>query len=587
MERDGSIFDLVDKNGITASSSVSIWNGNGPDLTLDDNEDTLFHSNQYSNGGYGDVYFKFEESKVINKIEFLTRHPSANNGRIDQYEILYKNSNFDADWISIYQSEITEEKGWKNASFQDVLVSEVCIRVHRSYGNWIVMNDIKFYSNAVVEDDLKTIFESLDCQAVKSQVRLKNITELKNRYQDNLEMVNLLEVGKYLWLNNNQVTRKKVKLLASNQNREEYFNTLKIKSSLPIKTAEIAFKSKKEYLIISNENINLYIVESFEKLRDKKIEIKKGLNSIYLKEDTTEVFLVDDITKNIEMTIFNADEIKNYSIGKVNYKEFIKENTNILGLVEGKNFICQLNREEIKDSYNEFDFLQGVENLDAILNYIYFLLNRNEYYHVSPFKRVLIQGINNNLVEQKSTQDGSYTTFGGMSRLMFNKSIEELANPNFCRVIAKDFIGEVDTNIELQELLTFLLTKELEFRYSRVMIIPEDIQKALWIKLRLFFNSDRFLPNIYKKIQETDLSGIQNQLEKVILWVVEILQRDVSKYFVENGYEISSEILSKCNEYPELAIDLNEVNFSNYKELIEEEISIINENYKRSIEGNI
>ena len=123
MERDGSIFNLVDKNSIAASSSVSIWNGSGPDLILDDSEDTLFHSNQYSNGGYGDVYFKFEESKVINKIEFLTRHPSANNGRIDQYEILYKISNFNADWISIYQSEIKDEKGWKIADLQDVLVS--------------------------------------------------------------------------------------------------------------------------------------------------------------------------------------------------------------------------------------------------------------------------------------------------------------------------------------------------------------------------------------------------------------------------------------------------------------------------------
>ena len=587
MERDGSIFDLVDKNGITASSSVSIWNGNGPDLTLDDNEDTLFHSNQYSNGGYGDVYFKFEESKVINKIEFLTRHPSSNNGRVEQYEILYKNSNFNADWISIYQSEVTEEKGWKIAEFQDVLVSEICIRVHRSYGNWIVINDIKFYSNIAVENELKTIFESLDCMVVKSQARLKNITELKNKYQSNLEMINLLEIGKYLWLNNNQVTRKKIKVVASNQSRDEYFNTLKIKKSLPIRTAEIAFKSKKEYLILSNKDIDLYIVKSFENLKDKKIEIKKGLNSIYLKENAAEVFLVDDIVKNIEMIVFNADEIKNYSIGKSNYKEFIKESENILGLVEGKNFICQLNREEIKNSYNEFDFLQGIENLDTILNYIYFLLNRNEYYHISPFKRVLTQGINNNMVEQKTTQDGSYTTFGGISRLMFNKSIEELANPNFCRVIAKDFIGGIDANTELQELLIFLLTKELEFRYSRVMIIPQDVQKSLWIKLRLFFNSDRFLPNIYKKFQANDLNGVQNQLEKVILWVVEILQRDISKYFIENGYEISNEILSKCNEYPELAIDLNRVDFSNYKELIEEEISIINENYKRNVERNI
>ncbi|WP_418966222.1 hypothetical protein, partial [Cetobacterium sp.] len=396
-----------------------------------------------------------------------------------------------------------------------------------------------------------------------------------------------LNIGRYLWINNNEVIRKKLKFRASNENREEYFSTLKIKKSLSIVPMGMTFKAKKEYLIISNEDINLYVVKSFESLRDNKIEIKKGLNSIYLKEDMAEMFLVDNIDKNIEMVVFNMDEIKNYSIGKVNYKDFLTENTKELGMVQGKNFICQLNKKEIANTYNEFEFLQSVENLDTVLNYVYFLLNRNEYYHISPFKRVLIQGINNSIVEQKNTQDGSYTVFGGMSRLMFNRTIEELANPNFCRVIAKDFIGEHEGNIEIQELLSFLLTKELEFRYSRVMIIPEDSQKALWIKLRLFFNSDRFLPNLYKRFQAHDFEGATNHLEKVILWTVEILQRDVSKYFIENGYELSREILSKCNEYPELAIDLIRVTFSNYKELIEEEIAIINENYKRNLEGNI
>ena len=260
MKRDESTYNLMDKEGITASSNVSTWGGNGPELILDNSEETLFHSNQFSNGGCGDVYFKFEESRVINKIEFLTRHPSANNGRVDQYEILYKNSNLDADWISIYQSQTTAEKGWKIAEFQGVLASDICIRVHISYGNWIVMNDIKFYLNIDIENDLKTIFESLECITVKSQIRLKDITELKNRYQENIEILNLLDIGKYIWLHNNKITRKKVKILASNKSRDEYFNTLKIKYNLPVKSVGITFKSKKEYLIISSEDVYLYYI---------------------------------------------------------------------------------------------------------------------------------------------------------------------------------------------------------------------------------------------------------------------------------------------------------------------------------------
>ena len=43
MKIDRNTFEFVDKNCITASSNISVWNGNGPDLILDDSEDTLFH----------------------------------------------------------------------------------------------------------------------------------------------------------------------------------------------------------------------------------------------------------------------------------------------------------------------------------------------------------------------------------------------------------------------------------------------------------------------------------------------------------------------------------------------------------------
>ncbi|WP_407537771.1 hypothetical protein [Cetobacterium somerae] len=78
----------VDKNNLLTSSGCGVYGGLEADRAIDGNEATNFHSNAYTDIGYGDFYLKNSSPKVIDRINILTRPNSL--GRIDNYKILYK-----------------------------------------------------------------------------------------------------------------------------------------------------------------------------------------------------------------------------------------------------------------------------------------------------------------------------------------------------------------------------------------------------------------------------------------------------------------------------------------------------------------
>ncbi|MGL5050314.1 MAG: hypothetical protein ACRC6E_06710, partial [Fusobacteriaceae bacterium] len=566
------------------SSNVSTYSTNYPSLILDDSEETLFHSNQYATNGFGDVYFKFESSRVINKIEFLTRHPQQNNGCIEQYEILYKNKSFDAGWISIFNSEVDIVKGLREASFDDVLASEICIKVNRSYGNWIVMNNIEFYSSAESENDLLTIFSNLDCNKIKTDIELININYLKDKYKGNVNFENLLTFGKFLWLNKNNITKQSISLTKQIVTSKEFSETLKIEQSGLIKHLGVSIKSKKESMIISNTNFNIYFKKDILSEVERLIEIKVGVNLIYSKDISGDLF-VDELKKDISLTVYNASEALYYKVGKNKFKDFFKKEAaeDSKMYIESKSFVACLNYNWVKNNFNNFDFVQSIENLDTILDFTYFLINRNEYFYETPNKRLIYEGdFTDKVVKQGISKVGSFVSLLGMPNLMFNKKIELLANPSLCRILSKELVLKNYFEEDIYNGLTLILSKELEFRYLRVMVLPEDEKRNIWLKLRLFSGDNRFITKIFKKIQKYGLNENEAQIDSLVKWITEILERDISKYFIQTGNSLSVEILEYCNSYPEVGIDLNTINFENYKEFIDNEVKIINTNYKKN-----
>ncbi len=572
---------LIDKSLITASSNISTYSTNIPALILDDSEDTLFHSNQFQTGGYGDVYFKFETSRSINKIEFLTRHPSQGNGRIEQYEVLYKNRSFDAEWISVFKSEVETINGWREANFEDILASEICIRVHRSYGNWIVMNDIKIYSSSEAESDLLQIFYDLECTGVKTDINLFEITSLKDKYLGNTHFENILNLGKFLWLNKNNAAKKNIKLLKYNISSEEFSETLKIEPSGRLRHLGLTLTLKNEIVIISSSDLNIYIKDDIIGETKKIIEIKSGFNLVYSKNICGDMF-VDELLEDLNLVVYNGLSATYFTLGKDTYEDFIQKNeSSTKAYIEGKNFVAYLNLKWLKENFSNFDFVQGMENLDTVLDYTYFLINRNEYFYETPTKRFICEGsLLDRVIKQDISEVGSYTSFSGIPNLMFSKNIETLVSPNFCRVISKELVLKTYFSEDIHEALTLILAKELEFRYSRVLVIPEDKKSAVWLKLRLFSDTNRFITRIFKKIQKIGFNESETAINTMVKWISEILERDASKYFLMAGYALSNETVQYCSYYPEFALNLDDISFTNYKTFIENEIKIINENYK-------
>ena len=552
MLKDNIELVSMDKTGIKASSSVTTYSSWGPEHILDDDESTYFHSNTYSSGGFGDVYFEFPAERVINRIDFLTRHPFQLNGVIFQYEILYKNKTTSPDWKTIFVSETASAAGVRSSEFDSIIVSNLCIRVHNSYGRWILMNTIDFYIDTEMESEILNIFTDFSCKHIKNDITLKNIVEFKNE--------NLKPLAKLLWLNDNNVKIEQFQISKNTLNLNEYRNTLKINTMPELKPLRFRFEKKTQYIIMADRDIELVLINNLEELDNfelqEKIDLKSGINSIYLNRSEGEVFVKSRFSEDVTIYLYNPTKTKYYSLGRHDFREiFSKNDIESTIFIEGNHFMTELNTKDIKDNFNAFTFVDLIQNLDRVISKVYFLLNRNSYTDATPFKMI----ISNSILD-------------GLNRDLIKEIVD--------RIIPSIYFTQ-----EVKDLLKFILFKELEYVYLEEFEFSSDLKRDIWLKVRLFLNDDRLLARLYKNIQKVGFNESENELEKIIYWVIEILERDISKYFIEAGYNLSSDCLEKCNEYPEITIDLNEITFENREELIATDLENINIQYKDKIGG--
>ncbi|MGL4988012.1 MAG: hypothetical protein ACRC5F_02020, partial [Cetobacterium sp.] len=118
-----------------------------------------------------------------------------------------------------------------------------------------------------------------------------------------------------------------------------------------------------------------------------------------------------------------------------------------------------------------------------------------------------------------------------------------------------------------------------------------DIQntpiESLATKLFLFSNNDRMITAIYKTLVKEELGQNNNTvMSKICLTITKYLERDISSYFTGIGIELEPNILDECRTYIEPTIDINDITFENYKELVREEREKFNQNYTSLVNKN-
>ncbi|MGL5188931.1 MAG: discoidin domain-containing protein, partial [Cetobacterium sp.] len=148
----------LSKNDLVAISHCGQFEDNSPDKAIDGSLDTGFHSSTYS-GSYGDFVVELGKDYVIDRVRFTTRadNEGQGNGRIRAYEILYKNRKSD-EWRRAFQ-QLTDESGNdREAKFEPILATEICIRVTNGKNKYVVIKELDIFKYNYIDERIASLF---------------------------------------------------------------------------------------------------------------------------------------------------------------------------------------------------------------------------------------------------------------------------------------------------------------------------------------------------------------------------------------------------------------------------------------------
>lgn len=260
----------VDKNNLLASSGCGVYGGLEADRAIDGNEATNFHSNAYTDIGYGDFYLKNSSPKVIDRINILTRPNSL--GRIDNYKILYKERSTE-EWLEIGESINEGISGnWRNVKFNPVLASEVCIRVTKSNDNFVIIYEMDIFKYNKLSDMLRDLFIDDECTQLKESVTLEQLDEIESRLGITEEYINLFREAKTLYINRLLPHKFEIEI-----EKKSVIKTLRLRDIGRVLKGEIRYTDSHEYEKLSNSveisTIGLETVLEFENIYSKNFEL--------------------------------------------------------------------------------------------------------------------------------------------------------------------------------------------------------------------------------------------------------------------------------------------------------------------------
>lgn len=283
----------VDKSNLLASSGCGVYGSLGADRAIDGDEATNFHSNAYTDIGYGDFYLKNSSPKVIDRINILTRPNSL--GRIDNYKVLYKERPTE-EWLEVGES-LNEGIGgnWRNIKFNPILASEICIRVTKSNDDFVIIYEMDIFKYNKLSDMLKELFNDVECTQLKETVTLEMLDEIETRLETTEEYINLFKRAKALYID--RLVPHKFEI---QKEQKSVIKTLRLRDIGRVLKGEIRYKDSHEYEKISN-SIEISIAE---------VETLVEFENFY--SNNFELFLYGEIEQgnnfNIEIMEISQDE---------------------------------------------------------------------------------------------------------------------------------------------------------------------------------------------------------------------------------------------------------------------------------------
>ena len=582
----------IPNDSITATANLSHFGTNEVSLVLDGNLETVYASNgSYPTGSYGDIYFKLPQHRVLEKIDFYTSNLRGW-GLIQSFEVLYKNNISTADWISVFRSSNWEtSEGLRTAEFSPIFANEICIRVHGSNGRFITMNEISFYSSLMQELNMLTFFDEINGDFILSDfLTLAIIDEVQNDIKDFPELYSVSEIVKYLFFS--KMTTIKYNEVAISKNNaitaDEFCNTLKIVKTDKLNSLGMFVKNSKNVIFISNSDCEIVCFEDRKDFHyNKTIKLARGINRVFIPK-SGELFLIGDLNENIYIRGYGFDETNVFKMGESKFNQFLNlQNGRKNMFIEGKNFIANIDTNWIKNNFDEHRFLDAIITIDAYYDYLYAILDTPLYFDKNIIKRLLWQGDSEERVGIKNTDIGSILNFGGDASLFFKNGIHNFATPLICRLTAEEMVSNKFFSKELGDLLKLGFYKTFEFKYNKVLALTGEDKKDIFIKIMLYSNSDRFITRLFRKYYTYEFSENENPLDKLALWLSELICRNVASLFIQKGYTLSQDTINLCNKYPNLFLDIDNITFENHKEFFRRERELFNQYYLNRIQQEV
>ena len=582
----------IPNDSITASANLSHFGNNEVSLVLDGNLETVYASNgSYPTGSYGDIYFKLPQHRVLEKIDFYTSNLRGW-GLIQSFEVLYKNNISTADWISVFRSSNWEtSEGLRTAEFSPIFANEICIRIHGSNGRFVTMNEISFYSSLMQELNMLTFFDEINGDFILSDfLTLAIIDEVQNDIKDFPELYSVSEIVKYLFFS--KMTTIKYNEVAFSENNsitiDEFCNTLKIVKTAKLNSLGMFVKNSKNVIFISNSDCEIVCFEDRKDFHyNKTIKLARGINRVFIPK-SGELFLIGDLNENIYIRGYGFDETNVFKMGESKFNQFLNlQNGRKNMFIEGKNFIANIDINWIKNNFDEHRFLDTITTIDAYYDYLYAILDTPLYFDKNIVKRLLWQGDSEERVGIKNTDIGSILNFGGDASLFFKNGIHNFATPLICRLTAEEMVSNKFFSKELSDLLKLGFYKTFEFKYNKVLALTGENKKDIFIKIMLYSNSDRFITRLFRKYYTYEFSENENPLDKLALWLSELICRNVASLFIQKGYTFSQDTINLCNKYPNLFLDIDNITFENHKEFFRRERELFNQYYLNRIQQEV
>ena len=292
------------------------------------------------------------------------------------------------------------------------------------------------------------------------------------------------------------------------------------------------------------------------------------------------------------VSLYNVEKSDaHYKTGDYNVNDLFKrKRLDEVVTIEGKNFIIRGNINWILSNLDEHQFVDAMANLDHTIDYITLLIDKNQLYttdyRVTNLKRLFWQNLSGE-VDLKSTTEGVYIEFNRDLGFLFQDNIENLVKEELSEVISSIHLSKEIYTPAVYSFVKTILKKVMILKNQEIIDIPSTPLENLATKLLLFANNDRIVTYIYKNLQRQEIGQSGSKVMSLIcLWITEFLERDISKYFISLGLDIEEEVLRECNTYIQPMIDINEITFENYKELIEEELQKFNQSYNSLVNRN-